>query len=395
MKKLLVITLCLSSLFSCSTHKKKSQCELSSYAVALLDSTLKYYSTARIGLFHENYPSKDDDMVTYLAGEDTIRKNRVAYLWPTSGMFSAVNALLRASDDNRFKQMLDSMIIPGLECYWDSLRLPVCYQSYIAEAGYSDRFYDDNLWIGIDFLESYKLTQKSNYLSSAEKIWKFIESGRDSVLNDGIYWCEQKKLSKNTCSNAPAAVFALKLYEATNEKKYLEAGKELYHWTKSCLQDSADYLYFDNISLDGKINETKFQYNSGQMLQAASLLYKQTGEKEYLTDAHNLAKACNDYFFEDFQTEENHNFRALKNGNIWFVAIMLRRFEELYQIDKNPVYLNNFKETLVYMWKHNPNTNGLFGNDVFVHDIDKQKESKWLLTQAALIEMYARLSVFE
>lgn len=232
MKKLLVITLCLSSLFSCSTHKKKSQCELSSYAVALLDSTLKYYSTARIGLFHENYPSKDDDMVTYLAGEDTIRKNRVAYLWPTSGMFSAVNALLRASDDNRFKQMLDSMIIPGLECYWDSLRLPVCYQSYIAEAGYSDRFYDDNLWIGIDFLESYKLTQKSNYLSSAEKIWKFIESGRDSVLNDGIYWCEQKKLSKNTCSNAPAAVFALKLYEATNEKKYLEAGKELYHWTK-------------------------------------------------------------------------------------------------------------------------------------------------------------------
>lgn len=105
-----------------------------------MDSTLKYYSTARIGLFHENYPSKDDDMVTYLAGEDTIRKNRVAYLWPTSGMFSAVNALLRASDDNRFKQMLDSMIIPGLECYWDSLRLPVCYQSYIAEAGYSDRF---------------------------------------------------------------------------------------------------------------------------------------------------------------------------------------------------------------------------------------------------------------
>lgn len=70
-----------------------------------------------------------------------------------------------------------------------------------------------------------------------------------------------------------------------------------------------------------------------------------------------------------------------------------KRFEELYQIDKNPVYLNNFKETLVYMWKHNPNTNGLFGNDVFVHDIDKQKESKWLLTQAALIEMYARLSV--
>lgn len=55
---------------------------------------------------------------------------------------------------------------------------------------------------------------------------------------------------------------------------------------------------------------------------------------------------------------------------------MLRGFEELYQIDKNPVYLNNFKETLVYMWKHNPNTNGLFGNDVlFMILINKRNRS--------------------
>ena len=85
------------------------------------------------------------------------------------------------------------------------------------------------------------------------------------------------KESKHTCSNAPGAVLALKLFKATEDTLYLSRGKELYEWTKAYLQDSADYLYFDNIRLDGKIGKAKFAYNSGQMMQAAALLYQLTG----------------------------------------------------------------------------------------------------------------------
>ena len=85
--------------------------------------------------------------------------------------------------------------------------------------------------------------------------------------------------SKNTCSNAPGSVLALKLFEATQDSTYFTKGKRLYEWTKATLQDSTDYLYFDNIALDGKIGKAKFAYNSGQMMQAATLLYQLTGEK--------------------------------------------------------------------------------------------------------------------
>lgn len=47
------------------------------------------------------------------------------------------------------------------------------------------------------------------------------------------------------------------------------------------LQDSTDYLYFDNISLDGKIDKSKYAYNSGQMMQAATLLYQLTGRSHF------------------------------------------------------------------------------------------------------------------
>ena len=46
--------------------------------------------------------------------------------------------------------------------------------------------------------------------------------------------------------------FALKLFKATNDSSYFKKGKALYEWTKEHLQDSTDYLYFDNIRLDGK-----------------------------------------------------------------------------------------------------------------------------------------------
>ena len=47
-------------------------------------------------------------------------------------------------------------------------------------------------------------------------------------MGGGIYWCEQKKESKNTCSNAPGSVLALKLFKATNDSSYFEKGKKLY-----------------------------------------------------------------------------------------------------------------------------------------------------------------------
>lgn len=373
-------------------HKVKHESDFAGYAMMLMDSTLMYYKVPGQVLFYETYPKRDADLVTYLAGADTIRKNRVAYLWPTSGMFSALNALQKTTGDKKYENMIESVILPGLECYFDSLRVPDCYQSYLTESGKSDRFYDDNLWLGLDFLDLYEQTGNDAYLASARNIWNFIESGCDSILGGGVYWCEQKKESKNTCSNAPAAVLALRLYSLTKEKHFFRMGQDLYYWTKKNLQDPADYLYFDNITLDGSVNRTKFQYNAGQMLQASVLLYNLTKENLYLEEAQRLASACGQYFFEDFVAEDGESFKAIKNGNVWFVAIMLRGFEELYKVDRNPVYLNSFKKTLQYMWEHNPNQNMLFDDDCFVEKRNERKETKWLLTQAAMIEMYARLA---
>lgn len=362
-------------------------------AQSTLDSLYKYYGVSNSNLLRETYPFNERHKATYLASEeqDDI-PNQYSYLWPYSGTLSAVNALYEATDDDKYIQLLQDKVLPGLEEYFDTKRLPPAYASYINSARESDRFYDDNIWLGIDFTDLYVMTGEKKYLDKAQMIWKFIESGTDEKLGGGIYWCEQKKGSKNACSNAPGAVFALKLFAATKDTAYFHSGKNLYEWTHNNLKDNTDNLIFDNINMEGKVDKRKYAYNSGQMIQAAALLYNHTGDNKYLSDAQSIARASYDHFFYDYSTSTGENFRLLKKGNIWFTAVMLRGFVELYNIDNERIYLDAFSKNLDYAWEHMRDANGLFNTDWSGDAVD---ESKWLLTQAAMAEMYARVAAVE
>lgn len=385
------IAICSLLFYNCGTTKQQDSQEKEIIrAESTLDSLYKYYFVADSKLLRETFPFNENHKATYLASEQPNEPNQYSFLWPYSGIFSAVNALLEATGNKDYHSLLDDQVLEGLEKYFDTKRTPAAYSSYINTAPESDRFYDDNIWLGIDFTDTYMITKEVKYLDKAKLIWKFIESGTDEKLGGGIYWCEQKKTSKNGCSNAPGAVYALKLFEATGDSLFFEQGKSLYEWTYKNLRDSVDNLYFDNINLEGKVDKAKYSYNSGQMIQAAALLYKLTKEKSYLLDAQKIAESSYSHFFDEFETPDGNKFRLLKKRDIWFTAVMLRGFIELFYLDKNPVYIDTFYLNLNYAWDKMRDENGLFNTDWsgVVKD-----DSKWLLTQAAMVEMYARIAM--
>ena len=354
-----------------------------------LDRIFLLFNAGHDNLFNETYPDRPGNRVRYLAGDDTVTGKRVAYLWPTSGVFSAVNALLKATGDNRYLELLEEKILPGLEHYYDSLRRPPCYQSYITAAGNSDRYYDDNIWLAIDFCDLYRMTGKPEYLEKSAEVWQFVLSGWDDNLGGGIYWCEQKKGTKNTCSNAPASVLALKLFEATRDSTYFRLGIRIYNWTKTSLQDPADHLYFDNIGLAGKTDTRKYTYNSGQMLQSAAILYRLTGGESYLVEAQQIGGSVINHFTEDFTTGEGKKIRLFKNTGNWFNAILFRGYAELYRLDGNDRYISIFRDNMDHLWNNVRNKDGLFSKD---WKGQKEDEYKSLLDQAGLTEIWAMLA---
>ena len=246
----------------------------------------------------------------------------------------------------------------------------------------------------------YGFTRDNWYLEKAKSVYEFMLSGMDDKLGGGVYWHEDKKnipeeASKNTCSNAPAAVMCVKLYQATNDAEYLAKAREIYDWTKATLQDPGDHLYFDNIKLDGTRGTTKFSYNSGQMIQAATLLYNATGEEQFLTDAKEVADASYKYFFGRFASPySGEQFNIIKDGHRWFNTIMLRGFAELNKIEQNATYTESIYKTLEHAWTYTRDSDtGLFLKNFTGTDYNDNPSD--ILQQFAMVEMLARFSTFK
>jgi rhamnogalacturonyl hydrolase YesR len=373
-------------LFAVITVNGKAVNNPRSIAVAdsILTTILKLYTTTD-GLFTETYPVNPEQKITYLeAGAKQNGTLKSSFLWPFSGMLSGCIALYRQTGNKKYKALLEQRILPALEQYWDTSREPHCYQSYPSKYGQHGRYYDDNIWIALDLCDYYRLTKQKNYLNKAIDLYHFIYSGWSENLGGGIYWCEENKESKNTCSNAPAAVLSMKLYQLTKDQNYLQKAIDTYHWTKKMLCDPSDNLYWDNIKLNGKISKDKYAYNSGQMIQAAVLLFQETKDTTYLHDAQRTAFNA-DKFFRSKADKLFSNSKVYKDM-AWFNVILYRGLKALSDVDKNKTYIHAMADNAWHAWKYYKDANGLLGRDWSGH---QQETYKWLLDNACLIELFS------
>lgn len=357
-----------------------------SIADSILSNVLNLYQT-NDGLLTETYPVNPDQKITYLAGGTQQNGTlKASFLWPYSGMMSGCVALYKATGNKKYKKILEKRILPGMEQYWDNSRLPACYQSYPTKYGQHGRYYDDNIWIALDYCDYYQLTHKPASLEKTVALYQYIYSGWSDEMGGGIFWCEQQKEAKHTCSNAPSTVLGVKLYRLTKDAKYLEKAKETYAWTKKHLCDPTDHLYWDNINLKGKVSKEKYAYNSGQMIQAGVLLYEETGDEQYLRDARQTA-AGTDAFFRTKADKKDPTVKVHKDM-AWFNVILFRGLKALYKIDKNPAYVNAMVENALHAWENYRDENGLLGRDWSGHN---KEQYKWLLDNACLIEFFAEI----
>ncbi len=191
-----------------------------------------------------------------------------------------------------------------------------------------DYYYDDNAWICIQLLEAYELFGDEKYLTKAEEILAFFETGIDDTVGGGLYWDKTFKC-KNTCADGPAAIGYLRAYQYTGNEHYLNRGRELVDWLNKTLRDT-DGLYFDNIEVGSNaINSWKAFYNQGTPMYAMCLLYEITGEAKYKTL---LDETANSALKHTYRTVWDGGLKTTLNGNpiykSWCIGWLIRGFEE-------------------------------------------------------------------
>ncbi|MBN2163486.1 MAG: galactose-1-epimerase [Pontiellaceae bacterium] len=295
-----------------------------------------------------------------------------SWLWALCTMFEAANEVEKVEGITG----LADGIFKNMQHYYDPAPPKPGYGEYIVALSRGQRYYDDNQWIGIAALEIYERTGNEIYLDLGKSMYDFMMTAYDSKLGGGLYWREGDFETKNTCSNGPGILVALKLYKATHDKTYLDTALKIYDWTNEKLQ-TPEGLFFDNIKTkDASIGKAIFSYNTGTMLQSNVYLYEITGEEKYLKRAINMAGASLSYFYESGRFRDDY----------WFNAVLLRGYQHLLKHHDDLKYIIGFKKCLDHELQENKNEEGLFVSGDSVRN---------LVSHGGMLEILARFAEIE
>jgi hypothetical protein len=341
-------------------------------ADASYDALRAFYYLPDTGLFRETYP--DGSSWPY------------SYAWPLAQTLASANDLA-SLPFSPYQRRLDVLaVVQATEQYFDAgLEVPA-YASYVLPPlGHeSDRYYDDNVWLGLELLRAYRLTGHLPALERAGQVFDYLVSGwaTDPLQPHagGVYWKDTPdNRDRNTVSTAPAAKLGLRLAELERDPArkayYLEWSLRMYEWVAANMQD-ADGLYWDHIRADGSFDTALFPYNQGAMIGASVLLHRATGDEAYLDRAERTASAA----LARWPTEQ------LLGQDIAFNALFFRNLLLLNAVRPDQAYLDALTAYADTIWS------GYSDPQTGLHTTSQPLT---LLDQAAATRLYALLAGYD
>ncbi len=333
-----------------------------------------------------DFTVKDTTYLRYFFPVNPSEKE-MAYMWPYMQCCAMANAMLEADPENNIYRNNLIRVLDGLEHYRSTFREEICYQSYPTDFGGGDAFYDDNIWIALELYRSYRLLGDERYLRTAEGLFDYVTGGWNEEQG-GLYWKESDCTIMTTCTNAPTIMMAIRLYDETGDWKYLDWAEKIYGWVKNTLL-ADDGVFWDHIDENGRIERTKWTYNTGMMISAAAGLYDSIGEAAYLEDAMYFAESA----YGHFASQGNDPATIRYPDTPWFNLLLLQGFADLSAETGDTKYVQSFRPFLDDLWEHKRDPDGYISLKFSVSNSGENYRS--LLDQASYVECYEILSKFQ
>jgi hypothetical protein len=269
------------------------------------------------------------------------------------------------------------------------------YWRFTNEGGYrsgvtsnSTVFYDDNAHIVIAEMEAYASTGSLAHLQRARNTFDFVLRGEDQVAGGGIWFRENLFSHKDTISTLQAARGAAMLYRATGEQDYVDDARRLLNWANSHVQ-MADGLFHQNFNVATNMPEGIEIVNSAGIGISANLeLYKATSTPSYLTEAKRIASRSL-HRYTDFL-----NTKRINDEGFWAFELA-DALVDLYEIDPSSVWSEALSKGLTYLHDVKEDVNGHYGKfwGREPHPTPSTPFTSWnLIDQAPVAHAYLNLS---
>jgi uncharacterized protein YyaL (SSP411 family) len=304
---------------------------------------------------------------------ETAGTHATAHAWPYSQALAATIAMTTIPRRGRLYVREAERRIRGLERY---ARRDGTYE---ADTRTGDVYYDDNEWIALELVQWWHLHRDRTALARAAQLFGVVRQAWDGdethACPGGVFWTTAAgNDDRNTVTTATGALLAMKLYEATHSRTYLEWARRMLSWVEGCLR-APDGLFSDHLGLHGELDGTQWSYNQGTAIGADVLLYSLTGDTASLRRAEQLADSSLAYFD---RTPGGHE-------PAYFLAIFFRNLLALAAVDGNGAYRDAAQTYADQAWE----SWRVAGTNVFRF---AQSGPPTLLEQAAMVQIYAALT---
>lgn len=334
--------------------------------------------------------------------------NPFAFLWPFEEAAKATLCMRGLPEIGQgYADDLEDVV--DRQAYWQPQRRnglikKPSYASYpplpLGKGG--DTYFDDNTWVALDLIQAHRMRVaglmggREAVLERARVLFDLVSAGwcRDQrPYPGGVYWVDAAwNRDRGAAVTAGLAILALHLHELTTPETvpssdrereqekahYLDTALSAYRWLRQTLwipDGSEAGLYHDKVLGNGSIDTAQWIYNSGVPVAAGVMLYRVTGDREYLDQAIETADAALAWY----------GSQRFAGQPAIFVAIFFRNLLTLAAQTGNPEYREAMLAYADRAW-----------DSPTLHDIrtdlvrfEGPASACTLLDQAAMVQLYA------
>lgn len=281
------------------------------------------------------------------------------------------NTFTQAQKENvqTLKSMDDNGMVTSSYCIDDNSGC-MAKRSFLDKRGFDDfinDFYDDEGWWALALIRTFDVTGEQRYLDAAVQIFEDMQTGLGGPCNGGIYWNKERKYVNAITNELYLFVAASLANRAPEKQRYLKIARDQWQWFKNSGMINKDNLINDGLNDQCKNNGLQtWSYNQGVILGGLTELFKATGNKNLLKEAHAIAKAAIKHLSNEAGVLVETDNCELRGGNCGrdgqqFKGIFVRNLRYLHDAAPRDQYRDFIIKNADVIWANNRNDRNMLG----------------------------------
>jgi predicted alpha-1,6-mannanase (GH76 family) len=234
--------------------------------------------------------------------------------------------------------------------------------------GFLNKYYDDEGWWALAWIDAYDLTHENRYLTMAQSIFNDMAGGWDTTCHGGIWWSKDRKYKNAIANELFLSVAAhLAVRSTVDRERYTHWAAREWQWFRQSGMINSENLINDGLVIETKTGachnnrKTVWSYNQGVILGGLAEWSRLEGNTAVLADARRIADAALTHLTD--RDGILHDACEPKCGadGIQFKGIFIRNLRTLDEVAPDPRYVSVFTANANSIWTKDRTPENTFG----------------------------------